>query len=173
MSDFYVSWDDYNRSVEKLCVAVRDSGWDFNQIVCIARGGLRVGDVFSRVFKLPLAILFTSSYVEEHGTVRGDLTVSKQITMTSDTLGDKVLLVDDLVDSGGTLIVVEKHLRQIYPHVTEMKTAVLWWKGVSQFKPDFYVDYLADSPWIHQPFEGYDMLKSPAELTVAEPKASL
>ena len=66
-------------------------------------GGLRVGDVFSRVFKLPLAILFTSSYVEEHGTVRGDLTVSKQITMTSDTLGDKVLLVDDLVDSGGTL----------------------------------------------------------------------
>jgi len=38
MSDFYVSWDEYNRSVEKLCVAVRDSGWEFNQIVCIARG---------------------------------------------------------------------------------------------------------------------------------------
>jgi len=61
MSDFYVSWDEYNRSVEKLCVAVRDSGWEFNQIVCIARGGLRVGDVVSRVFKRPLAILFTSS----------------------------------------------------------------------------------------------------------------
>ena len=98
--------------------------------------------------------------------MRGDLTVSKQITMTSDTLGDKVLLVDDLVDSGGTLKVVEKHLRQVYPHVSEMKTAVLWWKGVSQFKPDYYVDYLPDSPWIHQPFEGYDMLKSPAELKV-------
>jgi hypothetical protein len=27
------------------------------------------------------------------------------------------------------------------------------------FKPDFYVGYLADNPWIHQPFEVYDTLR--------------
>jgi hypothetical protein len=31
------------------------------------------------------------------------------------------------------------------------------------FKPDYYVDYLPDSPWIHQPFEVYDDL-DPATL---------
>jgi hypothetical protein len=39
------------------------------------------------------------------------------------------------------------------------KTAVLWWKACSVFKPDFYVEYLADNPWIHQPFEVYDNLR--------------
>ena len=41
----------------------------------------------------------------------------------------------------------------------EMKTAVLWWKACSVYKPDFHVDYLPDNPWIHQPFEVYDNLR--------------
>jgi hypothetical protein len=44
-----------------------------------------------------------------------------------------------------------------------MRTAVVWYKGCSVFKPDYYVDYLPESPWIHQPFEVYDTLR-PAEL---------
>jgi hypothetical protein len=39
-----------------------------------------------------------------------------------------------------------------------LRTAVLWWKACSVFKPDFYVEHLADSPWIRQPFEVYDDL---------------
>ena len=39
------------------------------------------------------------------------------------------------------------------------KTAVLWWKACSVFKPDYFVDYLPDNPWIHQPFEVYDNLR--------------
>ena len=36
-------------------------GWRFDQILCLARGGLRVGDQLSRIFEVPLAILATSS----------------------------------------------------------------------------------------------------------------
>ena len=35
-------------------------------------------------------------------------------------------------------------------------SAVLWTKGVSSYKPDYYVEMLPTSPWIHQPFEEYD-----------------
>jgi hypoxanthine phosphoribosyltransferase len=156
MADLHVSWEDYRTLMEDLAVKVRDSGYDFNQIVCIARGGLQVGDMFSRVFGKPLAILFTSSYVEAHGTVRGKLSVSKNITMTTPELGDRVLLVDDLVDSGATLEVVDHHLRAHFPQIRELRTAVLWWKGVSTFQPDFHAAYLADSPWIHQPMEWWE-----------------
>ena len=71
----------------------------------------------------------------------------------------KVLLVDDLADSGHTLKAVVDMLRTNYAPITELRTAVIWTKGVSSFMPDYSVDYLPTNPWIHQPFEGYDTLR--------------
>jgi len=144
MKDLWVSWDEYHRLIETLTMQVYESGYKFDCLLCLARGGLRVGDVISRVYDMPLAILAASSYREAAGTeqVRG-----------------RLLLVDDLVDSGATLHKVIDHLRSRYPGITEVRTAVLWWKAVSKFKPDFFVQYLETSPWIHQPFEEYDTLR--------------
>ncbi|MSQ19508.1 MAG: phosphoribosyltransferase [Betaproteobacteria bacterium] len=163
MGDLYVSWTDYNRTIERLAANVHRSGWTFNQIVCIARGGLRVGDALSRIFDAPLAIISTASYVGGADNVRGEIVVAKHMTMTTDSIGDAVLLVDDLVDSGATLEVVKKHVASIHPHIRDIRTAVLWYKGCSQVKPDYYVDFLPENPWIHQPFEPYEQMK-PADL---------
>jgi hypothetical protein len=43
----------------------------------------------------------------------------------------------------------------------EFRTAVLWYKASSLVKPDYYVHYLPDNPWIHQPFEVYERLSMP------------
>jgi hypoxanthine phosphoribosyltransferase len=158
-----VTWDEYNRLVERLALTVYESGYRFNQIICIARGGLRVGDVLSRIYEQPLAILSTHSYTSEGGTIRGDLVIAEHMTMTKPRLGDRVLLVDDMVDSGHTLEAVHNELPKRFPHMTELRTAVLWWKACSVFKPDYFVEYLPDNPWIHQPFEVYDNLP-PADL---------
>jgi uncharacterized protein len=155
----HVSWDEYNVLVEKLALIVHESKFDFDQIICIARGGLRVGDVLSRIYERPLAILSTHSYAAEGGTVRGDLVIAEHMTMTSPRLGDRVLLVDDMVDSGHTLEKVVRTLPQRFPHITAMKSAVLWWKACSVYEPDFHVVYLPENPWIHQPFEVYDNLR--------------
>jgi hypoxanthine phosphoribosyltransferase len=163
MARLTVEWDQYNTLVERLALAIHESGYRFNQIICIARGGLRVGDVLSRIFEQPLAILSTHSYAAEGGTVRGELVIAEHMTMTSPHLGERVLLVDDMVDSGHTLAAVRKALPQRWPAITTCETAVLWWKASSTVRPDHYVDYLADSPWIHQPFEIYDTLR-PAQL---------
>ena len=37
-----------------------------------------------------------------------------------------------------------------------LELGVLFEKSVSSFKPDYRVDYLEDSPWIHMPFEIYE-----------------
>ena len=37
-----------------------------------------------------------------------------------------------------------------------MRSAVLFYKEASTFIPDYYTDYLKDSPWIHMPFEKYE-----------------
>ncbi|MDQ2918225.1 MAG: phosphoribosyltransferase [Pseudomonadota bacterium] len=158
-----IDWPRYNILVEQLALKVHESGSRFNQIICIARGGLRVGDVLSRIFDQPLAILSTHSYTAEGGTIRGELVIAEHMTMTRPRSGDRVLLVDDMVDSGHTLAAVHDELPRRFPHIVELRTAVLWWKACSVFKPDYWGDYLADSPWIRQPFEVYDDL-DPAAL---------
>ena len=157
-----VSWEQYNTLVERLALQVFESRWRFNQIICIARGGLRVGDVLSRIYELPLAILSTHSYTAEGGKVRGQLIIAEHMTMTAPRLGNAVLLVDDMVDSGHTLEAVHRTLPQRFPHITEVRTAVLWYKGHSVIKPDYYVEHLPDNPWIYQPFEVYDSLRPEA-----------
>jgi hypoxanthine phosphoribosyltransferase len=154
----YVSWDEYHRMIEQLALQVHDSGYRFDSLLCLARGGLRIGDVFSRLFDVPLAILATSSYRAAAGTQQGALDIAEYITSTGGELRGRLLLVDDLVDSGVTLARVIERLRARYPRLTEVRTAVLWHKAVSSVKPDYAVQFLADSPWIHQPFEAYDAM---------------
>src|SRR5437899_1581950 len=110
MPNLHVSWDEYNALVERLALSVYESGYRFDQIICLARGGLRVGDVLSRIYEQPLAILSTHSYTAEGGTLRGELVIAEHMTMTKPRLGEKVLLVDDMVDSGHTLAAVHAEL---------------------------------------------------------------
>ena len=157
MPDLYVSWSDYHQKIEQLAVKIHQSNWQFNQLVCIAKGGLRVGDILSRLYNQPLAILATSSYVGSGKQERGNLVVSQHLAMTAANFGSHVLLVDDLVDSGVTLQQAIPWLQQRYgAQIAEIRTAVLWYKACSVFAPDYYVDYLPDNPWIHQPFEHYE-----------------
>ena len=154
----YVSWDDYHLLIERLALQVHDSGWAFDQILCLARGGMRVGDVLSRVFDKPLAIMATSSYRAEAGTLQGRLDMAQYVTLPKGELAGRVLLVDDLADSGVTLKAVVDRLRRV-PAIAELRSAVLWVKGVSAYTPDYFVEMLPTSPWIHQPFEDYDALR--------------
>jgi uncharacterized protein len=164
MNDLYISWSDYHQKIERLAAQIYQSGWQFNQILCLAKGGLRVGDILSRIYDQPLAILAASSYGGGNHQQRGAITFSRDLTMTTANLGNQVLIVDDLVDSGVTL---QKSLLWLDRHygfyVEEVRTAVIWYKGCSVIKPDFFVESLPDSPWIHQPFEIYERM-TPADL---------
>ncbi|AKU66174.1 MULTISPECIES: phosphoribosyltransferase [Ottowia] len=154
----YVSYDEYHQLIEKLALKIHLSGWRFDTILCLARGGMRPGDILSRIFGVPLAIMSTSSYRAAAGKVQGHLDIAHYITTPQGQIAGRVLLVDDLADTGVTLQAVVQRLRSSYPPITEMRTAVLWSKGCSSFQPDYCVERLPTNPWIHQPFENYDEL---------------
>lgn len=159
----WISWDDYHRKIEQLALLLHESDWQFDQILCLARGGLRPGDVLARIFNVPLAILATSSYRANAGTEQGLLDIAAHITITSGSLGGRVLLVDDLIDTGVTIQQVVLHLEQHFPAVEQVKVAALWQKAWSPINADFVVERLQSNPWIHQPFEIYDTMR-PAQL---------
>lgn len=171
MSEHYYSWSEYIDLNERLVAEVAKSGWHFDCLLCLSRGGMRPGDFFSRVYDMPLAILATSSYREAAGTVQSTLDISDCITGLS-ALHGNVLLVDDMVDSGKTIAEVVKHLKARYPKITEIRVAVLWWKAHSVFKPDWHVEYLPDNPWVHQPFETYDAIGPEKLIAMVEAKSA-
>ena len=166
MSDLHISWDEYRSKTEDLAKQIHKDGWQFNQVVCIAKGGMRVGDVMARIFDVPLAILSVESYKGEGvKNKRGAITFSRDLAKTSPNIGSKVLIVDDLADSGITLKKSIDCLNHTYGFYIDepIRTGVLFYKSVSSFKPNYYVDYLEDSPWIHMPYEVYETMK-PEEL---------
>ena len=96
MTDEYITWQKYMSDIEKLAVKVSNDGFDFDQIVCIAKGGLRVGDVFSRLFNVPLAILSVESYHGDSDDIKnqqGQFTFSRDLAKTTPNLGSHVCLL--------------------------------------------------------------------------------
>jgi hypoxanthine phosphoribosyltransferase len=159
MSDLYVTWPEYHQKIEQLALKIYQSQWEFNNIVCIAKGGLRIGDIFARLYDKPLAILMAKSYGGKDHRIQGKIRFSRHLAMLGDRLKGHILLVDDLVDSGISLKESVLLLKQRYPDcIKEIRTAVIWYKAHSIFVPNYYLDYLEDSPWIHQPFEKYEQM---------------
>jgi hypoxanthine phosphoribosyltransferase len=148
-----LSWEDFETLNRALAKKIYESGWDFDQIVCIARGGMFIGDPLSRIFQKPLAVISASSYRGEGATTQSELVISERIAMTTPGLLNRILLVDDLVDSGVTLSRVKAAIQERYPNIEEIKTAVLWRKTGTQYEADYFVDEVHKDTWIMQPFE--------------------
>ncbi len=68
MVDLHISWEDYNQKTEQLASMVYKDGWDFNQVVCIAKGGMRVGDIMARIFNEHVCCSHSVAYQKRNQT---------------------------------------------------------------------------------------------------------
>ena len=158
-SKLIIDWKEYNLIVEKLAVKIHESDFKPTMLIGIMRGGAPIIDVLSRVFKLKCAYLAVESYSGK-GTEdqQGELVFSREISSTVQDMGGRLLLCDDLSDTGITL---QKSINWLhnYPsikNIESIKTAVLWKKKDSTFEPDYCAQRLNSNPWIVQPFENYE-----------------
>ena len=157
-----IDWKEYNLIVEKLAIKIFESGYKPTMLIGIMRGGAPIIDVLSRVFKLKCAYLAVESYSGE-GTEdqQGELVFSREISSTMQDMGGRLLLCDDLSDTGVTL---QKSISWLYNYpaiknIESIKTAVLWKKKDSTFEPDYCAQRLDSNPWIVQPFENYEEVR--------------
>ena len=157
-----IDWKEYNLIVEKLAVKIHESGFKPTMLIGIMRGGAPIIDVLSRVFKLKCAYLAVESYSgESTEDQQGELVFSREISSTVQDMGGRLLLCDDLSDTGVTL---QKSINWLhnYPsikNIENIKTAVLWKKKDSTFEPDYCAERLDSNPWIVQPFENYEEVR--------------
>ncbi len=157
-----VSWDEYNKTVEKLAIQIHESGYKPTMLIGIMRGGAPIIDTLSRVFKLKCAYLAVESYSgKDIEDKQGELVFSREISSTVQDMGGRLLLCDDLSDTGVTLQKSINWLHNYPPikNIETIKTAVLWKKKDSTFEPDYCAQRLDGNPWIVQPFEKYEEIR--------------
>lgn len=130
----------YFKEIENLLDKLKNE--DFDCVLGVLRGGYVPAEIISRAFNKPLNLIRLSSYSNRE---RSEI---KELGSIGEPFG-KILIVDDLIDSGETL----KFLLNKYPG---SKTAVIFNKDVKRdLEPDFY-SVKVKNEWIVQPMEDYD-----------------
>ena len=155
-----ISFEEYIKIVEKLAVLIHKE-YKPTVLVGIMRGAAPILDILSRILKLPIAYIVIQSYsgkgMEDQ---QGQLMFAREISSLANNKDfNKVLLIDDLSDTGLTLNKSIEWLKSYEPiknYIKEVKTACLWKKKSSSFEPDFCSVKLDSDPWIVQPTEHYE-----------------
>ena len=157
-----ITFNEYTKIVEKLAIEIHNN-YKPTVLVGIMRGAAPILDILSRILKIPIAYIVIQSYSGERmEDKQGQLMFAREISSLAENKDfDKVLLVDDLSDTGLTLNKSIEWLRKYEPikdYINEVKTACLWKKKSSKFKPDYCPVKLDSDPWIVQPTEHYEEL---------------
>ena len=141
----YISWSEYGNLAEALAEKVRAKGRHYDLVVGIARGGIPVAMVVSDHLDVKIDFVNVKSY-NDIGRRTAPRILS---TLVEGVLQKDVLLVDDLVDQGDTLVFMKKYLADQKPR--SLETAVLFRKPWSKVEPDYFLETVSE--WIVFPFE--------------------
>ena len=148
-----VSWGRLEELVEMLAEKVsKGDRPDF--LIGILRGGMTVAHLLSDILEYDeIYPIGCSSYVDVRE--KRELRVYSPLVLR-DLSGKRVLVVDDVADSGGTLREIVR--REVMPkNPLEVKTATLHIKPWSTFKPDYYVE--VTDAWIVYPWEKHEIMR--------------
>jgi len=143
-----VSWERFYELAQQLARTLRTAAYYPDTIVAIARGGYMPARILSDylgVFDL------AHIKIEHYRGARSERSARIRYPLCTDISDRRVLLVDDVSDSGDTFDVAIRHLRE-HGDAAELRTAVLHHKRVSTFVPDYFAEEVVDWRWIIYPW---------------------
>jgi uncharacterized protein len=152
------SWDSiFKQSLElahKIRYEQKKSGKPkFDVIVGVSRGGLVLARLMSDLLDIQDVLVTKSEYYTGMGEKDKKPMITEKIQKS--IAGKNVLLVDDVADTGASLIEVKKHVQSKRPKY--LAVATLYLKPWSKRVPDFYIS--KTDAWIIFPWELYESYK--------------
>ena len=143
-----VSWEQFYRLVRKLAFAIRAAGYCPQIVVAIGRGGYVPARVLCDYFDV---MDLASVKLEHYRATERQASVQVKYPLAADLTDRRVLVVDDVSDTGETF---EAAIEHIFGHSrpASVRTAVLHHKQVSRFVPDYYAEKVTRWRWIIYPW---------------------
>jgi hypoxanthine phosphoribosyltransferase len=143
----FLTWDDVQRLSEKVSDLIKDSGYEADIMIAISRGGFDPARIMSDQLNIRKLASLQIIYYTGLNTRMDEPEVL--FPLNAQIEGLKVLVVDDVSDSGNSLILVKKYIEE--KGASEVKLATLHHKPWSKFMPDFYAEEV--DKWIIYPWE--------------------
>ena len=145
-----VTWNEYHALARKLAASLLDQTPPFDLIVAISRGGLTLGHLLSDLLRIGIATITIQSYTDIQ--THGETTVTERLRRP--IRGKRILLADDVADSGKTFKRAVSYLKKLHP--ADITTVAMFYKPHSEFHPDFYAGQT--TRWILFPYELTEMI---------------
>ncbi len=125
---------DYETFVKDLYDLAESIPERFDAIIAVARGGMTMAQMLGEYWNIRKVFLINSIGYDDTKKLSG-----VEVFNIPELDGcEKILVVDDIADSGETLASVMRKLESHYPEKC-FKTATLFFKPEAGFEPDFKV----------------------------------
>jgi hypoxanthine phosphoribosyltransferase len=145
-----VSWQEIVEWSRGLAKKIAESGYKPTVIIAVARGGY----VPARLLCDFLGVENLLSIQSQHWTeaAKASERAILKFPYKVDLRGHRALLVDDIVDTGETILLAKDYImREWKPD--ELRIATLQWiSSVAKFKPDYYYIEVKEWTWFQYPW---------------------
>ena len=132
----------------QLANKVKDSNYLPTTIVALARGGWVPARLLCDFMGITDLISLKVEHWLETGRTKDEATV--RYPLNTELKGKRLLIVDDVADTGKSLIAATDYLSRL--KADSMKTATMQYFPSSEFTPDFYTDEVREWTWFIYPW---------------------
>lgn len=158
------SWNQVYRLVLKLAEKIKKSRFEPDVIVGVSRGGWIPARIVSDIIENSNLANVTTEFYEDIAETKQEPTITQPISVPVKDM--KVLVVDDLADTGKSLKLVKAHLKE--QGAKEIKIATIFYKPESITVPDFYEK--KTKRWVVFPWEQKETIRKIVHKTVKDEK---
>ena len=151
------SWDQIYELLLNLACTVRKTGFKPEIIIGVSRGGWPPARVMSDLLENPRVANVAAEFYIGVAETKGKPAITQPVSVLVE--GKRVLVVDDVADTGESLRLVRSHLEE--QGATEVKTATIYYKPWSVIIPDYYEKETRS--WIIFPWERKETVRKIVE----------
>jgi len=141
------TWEQIYKLLLNLAQRIRKAGFKPDVIVGISRGGWPPARIMSDLLENPELANVKAEFYLSVAETKNEPVITQPVSVS--VKGKKVLVVDDVADTGKSLALVQKHLKE--KGATQVKIATIYYKPWSIITPDWFEK--KTSRWVIFPWE--------------------
>jgi len=151
------TWEEIYELLLSLADKIRKESFKPDVIVGVSRGGWAPARIMSDLLENPELANVKAEFYLGVAETKGEPVITQPVSMS--VQGKRILVVDDVADTGKSLHLVRLHLME--KGAAEVKIATLYYKPWSILVPDYYES--KTSSWIIFPWERKETVRKVVE----------
>jgi len=148
------SWEQIYKMLIELADRIRRNGFEPDIIVGVSRGGWAPARVMSDLLENPELANVRAEFYLGVAETKGEPVITQPVSTS--VKRKKVLVMDDVADTGKSLRLVKTHL--LDEGATDVKIATIYYKPWSVLAPDYYEK--KTSLWVVFPWERKETIRN-------------